>query len=70
MKRNLVKNMLEIKFDLVHEIEKFLPAAAREPLDRLEYGLIKALNEASAEYLEKQDRPKYDQETVRKVVVE
>lgn len=71
MNNNIIRDMINLKMEIIDEVFQHLPSAAKEKIDRLEYGFMAAINEVSKEYLEKTEKPtEKEKEPVVKVPVE
>lgn len=70
MNKNIIRDLIDIKLEIVEEVSQYLPAAAKEKIDRLEYAFMTAMNEISREYLEKAKKPAEFKDQIKKVTVE
>lgn len=72
MNNNIIKDIINLKLEIIDEISQHLPAATKEKIDRLEYEFMSAINEKSKEYLEKTKKPEEEkqQNQMKKVPIE
>ena len=72
MNNNIIKDLINLKIEIIEEISQHLPPATKEKLDRLEYEFMSVMNEMSKEYLEKTKKPEDEkqQKQMKKVPVE
>lgn len=72
MNNNIIKNLINLKIEIIDEISQHLPASTKEKIDRLEYEFMSVMNEMSKEYLEKTKKPEDEkqQKQMRKVSIE
>lgn len=72
MNYNIIKDMINLKIEIIEEISQHLPAATKEKIDRLEYEFMSTMNEMSKEYLGKTKKPEEEkqQKQMKKVSIE
>ena len=71
MNNKIIRDMVNLKMEIIEEVSQHLPAATKEKIDRLEYEFMAAMSEVSKEYLEKTEKPQeIEKEEVKKVPVE
>lgn len=72
MNNNIIKDMINLKMEIIEEISQHLPPATKEKIDRLEYEFMSVMNEMSKEYLEKAKKPEDEkqQKQMKKVPIE
>jgi hypothetical protein len=69
MNHNIIRDVINLKMEIIDEVSRRLPAGAKEKIERLEYDFMAALSEVSKEYLEKTKRPEEKQE-MKKVTID
>ena len=69
MNNNMIRDMINLKMEIIDEVSRHLPSVTKEKIDRLEYDFMAALNEVSKEYLEKTKNPEKTQQ-MKKVMIE
>jgi len=71
MNNKIIKDMINLKMEIIEEVSQHLPAATKGKIDRLEYEFMAAMSEVSKEYLEKTEKPKVvEKEILKKVSIE
>lgn len=71
MNNNIIRDIINLKMEIVDEVSQHLPAATKEKIEHLEYEFMAAMNEVSKEYLEKTEKPAVkEKDPIRKVPVE
>jgi len=70
MNKKIISDLIDIKHEVIKEVSQHLSPEAGEKIRRLEYEFMTAIFEATKEYLETAERPKEENETVKKVTVE
>lgn len=72
MNKNILRDPIDIKLEILGEVSQYLPAATKDKIERLEYEFMSALNEISKEYLEKTKKPEPEEAKgqIKKVTVE
>ena len=69
MNKNIIRDMINLKIEIIDEVSQHLPAVTKEKIDRLEYDIMATLSKVSKEYLEKTKRPEEKQQ-IKKVSIE
>lgn len=72
MNNNIIKDVINLKMEIIEEISQHLPPEAKVKIDRLEYEFMSVMNELSKEYLEKTKKPEDEkqQNQMKKVPIE
>ena len=71
MNHNIIRDMIDLKIEIMDEVSQHLPPATKEKINRLEYEFMSAMNSVSKEYLEKAGKPEMNEkEPLKKVEIE
>ena len=70
MNRNMLRELFDLKMYISHSIAEHMPASTKASYERLEYDLMKQLNELTSSYLGKTVSPEQGKQEVQKIVIE
>lgn len=71
MNHNIIRDMIDLKIEIMDEVSQHLPPATKEKINCLEYEFMSAMNSVSKEYLEKAGKPEMNgKEPLKKVEIE
>lgn len=71
MNHNIIRDMIDLKIEIMDEVSQHLPPATKEKINRLEYEFMSAMNSVSKEYLERAGKQEMNgKEPLKKVEIE